>query len=265
MNRPFFKSWLQRKTKPKEKKKSYQERLSEIGNDYKDGNENYHAAIGKMAAFFAHEIRNPLTSIIGFTQYLEQNETIRSDPTIAQYTSIIKDEAIRMEALIQELLTFAKAHLDEENLSLIDVKRSIEKVILIQKMKQDKKEIRFRTDLAEGLYISGNVTRFEQVLINLIKNAVEAIEEEGTISIKLSNDQDAVILVIHDDGPGIAEDQLENIFYPFFTTKDEGTGLGLPICKTIIEAMEGTLEIKNHPKRGVVVTLTIPKGKNMMI
>ncbi|MCD8502414.1 MAG: hypothetical protein LRY71_13080 [Bacillaceae bacterium] len=104
---------------------------------------NHHATIGKVAAFFAHEIRNPLTTIIGFSKYLEQENLIKSNPTISNYISIIKDEALRMEILIKELLSLSKTHLEDDNLSIIDVKHSIEKIITIYTMQADKQNVRF--------------------------------------------------------------------------------------------------------------------------
>lgn len=225
--------------------------------------ENYHAVIGRMSAFFAHEIRNPLTSIIGFAEFMEQHPTIQSDPNIAHYTSIIREEALRMEQLIQELLSLSKSHLDDDNLSIIDVKQSIEKIITIYTMKTEKQNIQFSTSLEDETYITGNPNRFERMLINLINNAIEAIKEEGTINISVIKENSHVSISIIDSGPGIDPMQLEQIFYPFYTTKDEGTGIGLPICKTIVETMNGTMKIENNSTKGVHVKIKVPNSQDM--
>lgn len=218
------------------------------------------ATIGKMAAFFAHEIRNPLTSIIGFSQHLEKNLTIKNDPNLSVYISIIKEEALRMEVLIQELLNLSKQNYANDNISIIDVKHSIEKIVTIYKKQAKEKNIQFKIELTDNLFIQGNSERFERVLINLIINALEAIEHDGTIEIYTRKEQNFVVLTITDNGPGINEEEIEQIFYPFYTTKDEGTGIGLPICKTIVEALGGTLTIYNVPK-GLQVKLKIPLSK----
>jgi len=225
--------------------------------------ENYHTVIGKMSAFFAHEIRNPLTSIIGFTQFLDTHPTVKSDPNLAHYLSIIRDEATRMEALIQELLSLSTSYLDQDNLSIIDVKHSIEKIVTIYQMQESKKHILFKTDLEDDTYITGNSSRFERVIINLINNSIEAMSNEGIIEIQLKKDGKHVLLSLIDNGTGISPEQLEQIFYPFYTTKDEGTGLGLPICKTIIETMSGTLDIQNHSTKGVHVKIKLPQSRQV--
>lgn len=225
--------------------------------------ENYHEVIGRMSAFFAHEIRNPLTSIIGFSQYLEKDATIKSDPSVAQYISIIKEEATKMELLIQELLSLSNSHLHHDNLSIIDVKQSVDKVVNIFSMQETNNRITFHTDAVDDAYITGNTSRFERVLINLFKNAIEAIEEEGTIDIRVRKEGKSVILDIIDSGPGISPEHLEQIFFPFYTTKDEGTGIGLPICKTIIETLNGNMSIQNSLTKGVHVKIQIPQCKHV--
>ncbi|WP_141432628.1 nitrogen regulation protein NR(II) [Bacillus sp. 03113] len=230
--------------------------------DMKSTNEGYLAGIGRMAAFFAHEIRNPLTTIIGFAQVLEKNPIIKADPSIAHYASIIREEADKMEYLIQELLSLSKSHLNQDHLSIIDVKQSIEKIITINEMKTSQTSIQFKANLEMETYVTGNAHRFERLMINLIKNAIEAIGTTGTIFINVIKHKKEVEISIIDDGPGIPPEQLEQIFYPFYTTKDEGTGIGLPICKTIVETLNGTLDVQNHPNMGAKVTITLPQSRN---
>ncbi|MBE3571329.1 MAG: ATP-binding protein, partial [Bacillales bacterium] len=112
-------------------------------------------------------------------------------------------------------------------------------------------------------YITGNASRFERALINLIQNAVEAIQENGTIEIFSKKENKFVVISIVDSGPGISPEHLEQIFYPFYTTKEEGTGIGLPICQTIIETLNGTLDIQNHPTKGAQVTVKIPQSQQI--
>ncbi|MDQ0340089.1 signal transduction histidine kinase [Caldalkalibacillus uzonensis] len=265
MNIPFIKKYLQ-KWHNKLTKKSKEKATHESGADTETKPvqpEDYHTVIGRMAAFFAHEIRNPLTTIIGFSQFLEQDPHIKSEPHISQYISIIKEEAIRMESLIQELLTLSKSHLNQDNLSIIDVKSSVEKIVAIYSMQTQNDNIRFITSLADEVYITGNTVRFERLLINLVKNAVEAIKNDGTIEVSVAKENDTVLLSIIDSGPGFAPDQLEQVFYPFFTTKETGTGLGLPICKAITETLGGTITIENHPTKGAHVKMEFPLSRQV--
>lgn len=247
MNGQFLKRWF-RKKEEKQLNKSEESSTTET---------KHHAEIGKVAAFFAHEIRNPLTTIIGFSKHLEQEPTVSTDPMVSNYISIIKDEALRMEVLIQELLSLSKLHLVDENLSIIDVKQTIEKILTIN-MLRDINNIKFKTYLIDDVYITGNINRFERLLINLIKNSIEAMGQNGEIKIHMSKENKQLFLSIIDNGPGIPDDKLEKIFCPFYTTKDNGTGIGLPICKTIIETLNGTMMIENESPKGVHVKLTIP-------
>lgn len=225
--------------------------------------EDYHSVIGRVAAFYAHEIRNPLTTIIGFSQFLEQDQRIKSDPHITQYISLIKEEAIRMESLIQELLSLSKTHLNQDNLSLVDVNSSIQKIVSIYSMQTKNEKIQFITELADEVYITGNTIRFERVLINLVKNAIESINDEGTIEIKVTKEEQSVYISVIDDGPGFQCEQLEQVFYPFYTTKDAGTGLGLPICKAIVETLGGTISLENHPTKGAHVKMRFPLSRQV--
>ncbi|MFK4998889.1 histidine kinase dimerization/phospho-acceptor domain-containing protein [Bacillus sp. N9] len=146
---------------------------------------NYDEIVGRMSAFFAHEIRNPLTSIIGFTQFLEQDEVVQANPRIQQYLSIIKEESLRMESLIQELLSLATTDFQRDNVSIVDVKYIIEKTIVIFQMQPDHQNVHFKTTLVDEVYIKGNADRLEQLLINLINNAIEASGTECLIDIYL--------------------------------------------------------------------------------
>ncbi|MGO4890612.1 sensor histidine kinase [Anaerobacillus sp. MEB173] len=265
MSNLFNKKWFRKKTQSNEKMEQQLKEENERVLGIEEENQSIdqqHAVIGRMAAFFAHEIRNPLTSIIGFSQFLEKKPVIQENPDVAHYISIIKDEATRMESLIQELLSLSNSHLHQDNLSIIDVRHSIEKIVTIYQFQVTDRNIEIKIDLAEEAYIFGNTNRFERVVINLIKNAIEAIGENGAINIQVTRENNDVHISMIDTGPGIPPEKLEQVFYPFFTTKDEGTGIGLPICKTIIETLKGTLDIQNHPTKGAHVMIKIPESQN---
>ncbi|WP_416147416.1 two-component system sensor histidine kinase NtrB [Salipaludibacillus sp. HK11] len=260
----LFKKWSTQKKSLEEKEDDTPQKKTVKFEGSAISRDDYHRAIGKMSAFFAHEIRNPLTSVIGFTQVLERDETINADPKLKNYISIIKDESTKMESLIQELLNLSNSHTYFENLSIINVRKSIEKVITLYDYPSSLKQIEISKNIPNDVFVSGNESGFERMLINMIKNAMESIGENGTIQIDAHKVKDFIHIDIIDSGPGIADEDLENIFYPFYTTKDEGTGIGLPICKTIIETMQGTIDIRNHSQLGVHIIIKIPASKHAL-
>ncbi|MCJ7842448.1 HAMP domain-containing histidine kinase [Lederbergia sp. NSJ-179] len=256
-NWPFFNRIIWKKKKAVKKEKIESKKLEKEKKE-----ENYDEIIGRLAAFFAHEIRNPLTSIIGFTQFLEQDKTVKTDPKISQYLSIIKDEALRMESLIQELLVLATTDFQKDHLSIIDVKCMVEKTVAIFEMQPEYESVRFETDLLDEVYITGNESRFEQLLVNLMNNAIEASKGECIIHTRLKKEDKDVWILITDNGTGIPEDLIEHLFSPFFTTKEAGTGVGLPICKAIVETLNGELSIQNQQPKGAQVQIRLPLMKN---
>lgn len=245
--------------RPFKKQKSESEILAK---EEKNENQNHDEIIGRLAAFFAHEIRNPLTSIIGFTQFLEQDQAVKSNQKISQYLSIIKDEALRMESLIQELLILATTDFHKDHLSIINVKCMVEKTIAIFKMQPEYENVQFSTDLPDEIYITGNESRLKQLLVNLMNNAIEASEGECLIHTRLKKEDTDVWIFITDNGKGIPEDLIEHLFSPFFTTKEEGTGVGLPICKAIVETLNGEMSIQNQQPQGTQVRIRLPLIKN---
>ncbi|GIN56030.1 sensor histidine kinase [Lederbergia ruris] len=256
-NWPFFNQMIWKKMLPLKKQKNKSEILVKEKKE-----ESHDEIIGRLAAFFAHEIRNPLTSIIGFSQFLEQDQTVKTNPKISQYLSIIKDEALRMESLIQELLVLATTDFQKDHLSIINVKYMVEKTIAVFKMQPEYENVQFSTDLLDEIYITGNESRMKQLLVNLMNNAIEASEGECVIHTRLKKEDKDVWIFITDNGKGIPEDLIDHLFSPFFTTKEDGTGVGLPICKAIVETLNGELSIQNQQPKGTQVRIRLPLIKN---
>ncbi|MBO0996037.1 sensor histidine kinase [Bacillus sp. SD088] len=254
---PFFNRINWKKMRPFKKQKGKQKVLVK-----EEKRENHDEIIGRLAAFFAHEIRNPLTSIIGFTQFLEQDQTVKADPKISQYLSIIKDEALRMESLIQELLILSTTDFQKDHLSIINVKNMVEKSIAIFKMQPEYENVQFSTDLPDEIYITGNESRLKQLFVNLMNNAIEASEGDCLIHTRLKKEDKDVWIFITDNGKGVPEELIDHLFSPFFTTKEEGTGVGLPICKAIVETLNGELSIQNQQPKGTQVRIRLPLIKN---
>jgi len=215
------------------------------------------ASIGSLAAGIAHEIRNPLSSIKGFATYFK--ERYREVPEDQKTAEIMVQEVERLNRVIGQLLEFARP------MKLNKKQASIHEVItyslkMIQKQAQDK-GVAVNTDPSPGIKdVSIDTDRISQVLLNLYLNAIEAMEQGGTLRIDsfLDEESGTVAIVVSDTGVGIKREDLVHVFDPYFTTKQSGTGLGLAIVHRIIEAHRGELRIESEPGKGTTVTIVLP-------
>jgi len=213
------------------------------------------AALGQLVAEITHEIKNPLILIGGFAQQLKK--TITGEKELSKLT-IIVEEIRRLESLLLELREFyLPKNLAFETLNVNDL---LEEVYLLTKDSWEKKNIRttLKTERKEN-FIEGDKEKLKQVLLNLVKNAVEAMGEGGNLSIQSGLNDNMVEVKIVDDGPGISKSDQEKIFNPFFTTKKHGSGLGLPICKRIIgDHPNSSLSLTSEDGKGTVAKIIFP-------
>ncbi len=217
------------------------------------------AAIGKLAAGVAHEIRNPLSSIKGLATYFGQRyEDNHADKETAQ---IMVTEVERINRSITQLLEFAKPMPTQR--SVVDLKQIIDHSIKLVAPDFDAKNItaRVNIDLAKTcVYSDGD--RLNQVLLNLYMNSLQAIEKGGRLDINVTQAGDGIIEIeICDDGEGMDEDVLARIFEPYFTTRATGTGLGLSIVHRIMENLGGSIRAKSKKGEGTCFTLVLPVGE----
>jgi len=213
------------------------------------------AALGQFVAEITHEIKNPLIMIGGFARQLIQKI---QDEKILTKLNIIVSEVSRLEELINELRTFyLPKNLTKEK---IDIQGLLQEVYSLVKADCEKKKIRARLKTTKKpLIIQGDRDKLKQVFLNLVKNAIEAMENGGDMTVQTALSGDLVEISIADDGGGIPEGDREKIFSPFFTTKRDGTGLGLSISKSIIEEHEGSsLTLKSDRGRGTIFKVTMP-------
>ncbi len=204
------------------------------------------ATIGEMSASIAHELKNPLVSVGGFARRL--SNTLDSDSPGHEYAKIIQQETERLEKMLDNILSFSKQRLlciREYRLEEV-----LEKTIILEEEKLQQAGIELRLELAEDLpLMQGDAEQLEQVFINLISNARQAMPNGGSIQIHASHSrlrgEPAVKIDFLDTGGGIPPKMMRNIFNPFFTTKEEGTGLGLPISHRIVEHHQGEIEAIN--------------------
>lgn len=191
------------------------------------------AAVGQLAASMAHEIRNPLTSIKGFIQLLrEQVFTEKSE----SYFSVILMEIERIDGLLNDVLVLARYRDDQIEAERFQVMEEVNGVIRLLEPEANRRGIRLEiNNLVEGLFVNGYRSRIKQVILNLLKNSLEALSTKGSF-VKVSVDctLSQVVIIVEDDGPGLSEEVKQNLFVPFFTTKSDGTGLGLSTTNRIV-------------------------------
>jgi len=217
------------------------------------------ASIGRISASIAHEIRNPLTSVKLNIQKLQQSE--RLDEEEKEHLSITQEGIGQIEKFIKELLNFTRvADLNPERFSMVQI---IEESLKLMRNSLQEKEIvlekRFPAALP-AVVVDGDKMR--QVFLNVLRNAVEAVEEGGRIKLVLSsvkeNDAERIRVRISDDGCGIPEKDWENIFEPFYSTKPSGFGLGLPNARKIVEQHRGSIRVVKTRGKGTTFEVRIP-------
>ncbi len=211
------------------------------------------AALGEMVAGVSHEIKNPLGIIQSTSELL--NSMPNSDETQKRLSAVITEESIRLNRIVTEFLDFARPH--ELNANEFDLKELINKNIEFLKPEFDKKGITVESALGNRKYvIEADRDLLHRVLMNLIINAIQATPESGKIIVDVKEEKGIYNIRISDTGTGISEENITKIFNPFFTTKEKGSGLGLPIVRKIIEGHGGAIDIESS-KEGTSVTLKL--------
>jgi signal transduction histidine kinase len=214
------------------------------------------ALIGQIAAGAAHEIRNPLTSIKGFLQLIKMRLQHPDFTRELKYSEIMLDELERINHLVGEFLMLSKpkqqankrvllSTVMEEIMPVIEVEANLHDICLISNLE------------IANVIVNVDREQLKQVILNIAKNGIEAMKNQGkqlTIRLRLNPHENTVTIEIHDQGPGIPAFMIDKIFDPFYTTKEHGTGLGLPICKRIINDLGGQIRISS---KGFGTTMNI--------
>jgi two-component system sensor histidine kinase PilS (NtrC family) len=212
------------------------------------------AAVGKLAAGLAHEIRNPLASMCGSIELLGSAPGLNAkDRRLMQ---IVLREGERLEALVRDFLSFARP--TPPQLGRVDVGRLLEETLAVAGPEAKARGLTLSAETAPGLLVRADGDQLKQVVWNLIRNAREACDSGGALRVRLLRDGDCVVLEVEDSGAGIAAEDLARIFDPFFTTKERGTGLGLAIVHRIVEAHGGRITVKSVPGQGSVFRIELP-------
>ncbi len=213
------------------------------------------AAIGELAAKIAHDLRSPLVTIGGYARQLQRNP---SDPQrVERNVQIIVDEVERLERQLRDLLDFAAPKTPK--LQRLNLNELILRLAEIQRPSMEAAGVQLLINLPpHPLFVMADEFQMERVLLNLWRNAVEAMPNGGVLSVRLWSESDAVKISVQDTGVGIVPDELPNIFKPFYTTKNSGSGLGLAICKKIVDDHGGQIEVISSVGQGATFTITLP-------
>ncbi|WP_317969613.1 ATP-binding protein [Paenibacillus sp. CCS19] len=207
---------------------------------------------GQLAAGIAHEIRNPLTSLKGFLQLISSGRGNGKN-----YFDIMKSELTRIESIVSEMLMLSKPQVYE--LTHQDTRRVMYDVVTLLEAQAALHNTQISVDAGkEPLWIFGVENQIKQVFINILKNAIEAMVDGGTISIMCKRVEDSVMIRIADQGPGIPQEQLSKMGQPFYTTKDKGTGLGLMVTYKIIDNHQGKVTAHSEVGEGTIFTIMLP-------
>ena len=235
----LLKYFIQLRTSKKEKKQNDLQKLE---------------LIGTFAASLAHEIRNPLTGIKGLIQLLSETHIGTKEQ---KYFSVIDQEINRINQIVGEFLILGKP--SAVKTEILDARNIIFELVPLIEYEAKRNHHQLSLKVSDNpLYIKSSKDQMKQVILNITKNAIEAMNEKGSITISLHQITNEVHLSISDTGSGITPKQMKKIFHPFYTSKDSGTGLGLVICKRIIESFNGKIEIMSGKNEGTTVHIKLP-------
>lgn len=212
------------------------------------------ALIAQLASGMAHEIRNPLTTVKGFLQMLMESETV---PKKKEHQTIMLSEIERIEKIVSETLLLAKPQ--KQKVIEFSLNTLVQQTVTELAEQSAWRNIKLYLILSpQALKIAGDPNHAKQALINVIKNAVEASPDKETVTIESFCKGDEAIIQVTDNGSGIAEDAIAKVGTPFFTTKENGTGLGIMVTNRVLESMRGKLEITSRLGQGTKVIISFP-------
>lgn len=213
------------------------------------------SALGHLSAGLAHEIRNPLAGIEGAAAIVERSP--ENEEQRKEFLGIIQEESRRLNRLVAQFLDFARPRAPE--LRLADVGELLESVVNLVSQTLPRLDISIETQIASDLApFKCDPEQLKQVILNLLLNSVQAMPNGGRIIVSAEREQHILKIRVRDEGSGIPKEMVDSIYDPFFTTKENGTGLGLPIAYQMIEQHGGELVLEENTEKGACFAITIP-------
>jgi len=214
------------------------------------------AALGEMVAGVSHEIKNPLGIIQSTSELLTSMPN--ADETQKRLSSVITEESIRLNRIVTEFLDFARPH--KLNLHECHLEEVIRKNISFLNSDLDSKGIAVHDKLnTRSFKLQADYDLLYRALMNIFINSIQAIDNSGSISVNVDEEKTGYRIEVEDTGCGITKENMKKIFNPFFTTKEKGSGLGLPIVRKIVEGHQGTIDIESQEGSGTKVIIRLPK------
>lgn len=208
----------------------------------------------QLSAGLVHEIRNPLTSLKGFLQLIQAGVRQKE-----QYYRVILNEIEKLEHITTELLQLGKPlKRSKQRENIADLIRD---VIFLFQVQADFHNIEFKLNMEDDVFFTCNALQIKQILMNIIKNGAEAMHKKGTISISLKKSDKLIEIHITDEGKGIAAKDVSQLHEPFFSTKDDGTGLGLLVTNHLVEIHNGKLTVQSTENIGTTFSIIFPRDK----
>ncbi|WP_243439264.1 sensor histidine kinase [Fundidesulfovibrio soli] len=213
------------------------------------------AAIGEAASRISHEIKNPLMLMAGFARQVRR--TLDADSKEHEKLRLVEEEAKRLETLLEEVRDFTRP--SAPKLEPLELNATVSDTLKLMEAELAARRIELHTDLAEGLPpVQHDPAQLRQVIINLVKNAAEAMPEGGRVAVTTRLAGNSAEIIVRDTGPGLPPEQLKQIFNPFYTTKERGTGLGLSVCYRILQDHQGDIRAVSEQGKGCEFTVSLP-------
>ncbi|MBZ4655372.1 MAG: kinE [Peptococcaceae bacterium] len=213
-------------------------------------------AMSQLASCLAHEVRNPLTSVKGFLQLASLKENYVFDRNIIR---LMLDDLMSVEAMITEFLQATRP--SQGKIALCDLNRLVYKTVLLMEAYARENNVVIKTEFKKGPLVELDEGSIRQVLINLIKNAIEACPNQGgEVTVSTDYDNSSARIGVEDNGQGMSKEVLDNIGKAYFTTKENGTGLGLVVCWNIITQHKGVMSVHSTPSKGTIFNVNLPLG-----
>ena len=210
--------------------------------------------ISQLAASVAHEVRNPMTTVQGFLQLMSSEPQVHRNHK--NYIDISLKELNDAQSIINDYLSLAKPQTEE--LSSINLSAEVKNAVSLINSYSNIKGIRIESSIQDQLHMNGNRAELKQILVNIMKNGIEAMKDNGLLTVRLYSNLGEIFIEIIDTGMGMTKEQIHKVGTPFYSTKDKGTGVGLTISYQLVQSMKGKLEIESERGKGTKFTIRFP-------